>query len=162
MLEVSSKIHINSSVDKIWQVISKPGHLESVHPFCKINSIIEFKNDEIKKDLIIYSNNLTYIRTFVTWDFEKGYELLIGKKNGKKSKVKWSIETNLNGSFLNITIIPYKTSRVNKIIYPLFHYFIIKPKLKKYLFSVLNGVKWNVEKKKPVMKNQFGKHSWFS
>ena len=38
----------------------------------------------------------------------------------------------------------------------------IKPMLKSYLNSVLMGINWYLKTKKPVSKNQFGKHKWFS
>jgi hypothetical protein len=34
--------------------------------------------------------------------------------------------------------------------------------LKSYLGSVLKGIKWYIEQKVPVSKNQFGRHSWFT
>ena len=84
------------------------------------------------------------------------------KKNGKKSLVKWDILNNFNELKLEITVYPYKSSKIWNSIYFLIFYVYIKPMLKSYLNSVLKGIKWYIEKKVPVSKNQFGRHSWFT
>ena len=40
--------------------------------------------------------------------------------------------------------------------------FIINPKLKSYLNSVLGGIDYYLNEKTPVPKNYFGSHRWFS
>ena len=34
---VGYKMKIDSNLDDLWNIITKPGHLELVHPFCKEN-----------------------------------------------------------------------------------------------------------------------------
>ena len=92
----------------------------------------------------------------------KGFKLMIGKKNGKKSKVVWKIYKNKKRSLLSIDVYPYKTDKVNSFFYPIVFYLYIKPKLKSYLNSVLMGLKFYLYNDKKVIKNQFGKHRWFS
>ena len=161
ILPVSYEIKINSSKEKLWDLISSPGHLNLFHPFCKKNKAINWNKNE-KKDILIYLNGLKYIREFYKWDEDYGYSLLIGKENGEKSKVEWKILSRNNKVFLNIKVFPYIFHNKNKLVYLFYYYFFIKPMLKKYLSSVLRGINWYLKNKKPVPKNKFGKHSWFS
>ena len=106
-------------------------------------------------------NGVILHRKFYKWDEGKGYELNIGRENGRKSKVIWEI-TGVKKSKLKITVYPHVFSNRNKIIYFIIHTLVINPGLKKYLNSVLRGYKWYLEKKQPVPRNHFGKHKWFS
>ena len=39
----------------------------------------------------------------------------------------------------------------------------VRPQLKRYLCFVVGGLRWHVDNnEKPVSKNHFGKHVWFS
>jgi hypothetical protein len=87
---------------------------------------------------------------------------LIGEKNKKKSKVKWKISLINKETYLTITIYPYFLSNYPKIISALPYKLYIRPKLEKYLESVLKGINWYLEKGEKVPRNAFGKHSWFS
>ena len=78
---VSSIINIDNSENELWRLITSPGHLNFVHPFCKSNKPINWGNDENKKDYLIYLNGLKYYRDFFKWEEKKGFELWIGKKN---------------------------------------------------------------------------------
>lgn len=158
VFKVSNKIFLNHSVDIVWDVVSSKNALELYHPFCLKNDVIEHK----KKDELIYLNGLTYIREFTTWQHNKGFELYIGKKNGKQSKVLWELKSIKNGCEIQITIFPYRTNKIAKLIYPFVSLFVIKPKLKIYLESVLKGLEYYLDHELKVEKNQFGTHPWFS
>ena len=162
MINIESSIVVKSSISDVWRVISKPGHLERVHPFCYKNTVLKKQGDKILKDKLIYLNGLEYIREFQSWETNKGYSLTIGKELGKKSLVKWRLSNLNDNAKLSIQIIPYRSQKIPRLIYPLASLLLIKPQLKKYLGSVLKGVKWNVEMNQVVSKNQFGSHSWFS
>ena len=162
MINIESSIVVKSSISDVWRVISKPGHLERVHPFCYKNTVLKKQGDKILKDKLLYLNGLEYIREFQYWETHKGYDLMIGKELGKKSLVKWRISKVHDNAKLSIQIIPYRSQKIPRFIYPLVSLLLIKPQLKKYLGSVLKGVKWNVEMNQVVSKNQFGSHSWFS
>ena len=156
---VSEKIFLNQSNRVVWDTISLKNGLEFFHPFC-------LKNKEIrgnkKSDELVYLNGLTYIREFTSWKPNQGFELNIGSKNGKKSKVQWQLQSSGMGCELKISVFPYKSSKISKFLYPLVNFFVIKPKLKKYLQSVLKGLKYFLDHKQKVKKNQFGEHPWFS
>ena len=83
---VGYKMKIDSSLDDLWNIITKPGHLELVHPFCKENYPIIWDSEK-SKDVLIYSNGIKLIREFKTWKEKEGYTLEIGTKNGRKSLV---------------------------------------------------------------------------
>ena len=156
---VSEKIFLNQSNRVVWDTISLKNGLEFFHPFC-------LKNKEIrgnkKSDELVYLNGLTYIREFTSWKPNQGFELTIGSKNGKKSKVQWQLQSSGMGCELKISVFPYKSSKISKFLYPFVNFFIIKPRLKKYLQSVLKRLKYYLDHKQKVQKNQFGEHPWFS
>ena len=156
---ISEKIFLNQSNRVVWDTISLKNGLEFFHPFC-------LKNKEIrgnkKSDELVYLNGLTYIREFTSWKPNQGFELTIGSKNGKKSKVQWQLQSSGMGCELKISVFPYKSSKISKFLYPFVNFFVIKPRLKKYLQSVLKGLKYFLDHKQKVKKNQFGEHPWFS
>ena len=149
------------SVENLWKVVSSPNYLNNVHPFCKENSIIKWNNDH-HEDKILYLNNKTYIRKFVSWKALKGYDLWIGDNNKDQSFVEWRLEKVGSRSKLTITVYPFLLSTWPKIFSFLPYFLYIDIKLKAYLFSVLSGIGWYIKENTPVPKNQFGKHSWFS
>ena len=149
------------SVENLWEVVSSPNYLNNVHPFCKENSIISWNNDH-HEDKILYLNDKTYMRKFVSWRALKGYDLWIGDNNKDQSFVEWRLEKVGSRSKLTITVYPFLLSTWPKIFSFLPYFLYIDIKLKSYLFSVLSGIDWYIKENTPVPKNQFGKHSWFS
>ena len=162
MYMVSCSISLNKQSKDIWKAISSHGNLNFFHPFCHKNIVIEVDKSLIKKDILVYLNGLVYEREFYKWDKMNGYELMIGKKNGKKSKVQWKISKTKNHNSLIINVFPYKTDKINSLLYPFVFYFYIKPKIKSYLKSVLRGLEFYLNNNQKVVNNQFGMHSWFS
>ena len=149
------------SVENLWKVVSSPNYLNNVHPFCKEYSIIKWNNDH-HEDKILYLNDKTYIRKFVSWRALKGYDLWIGDNNRDQSFVEWRLEKVGSRSKLTISVYPFLLSTWPRILSFLPYFLYINIKLKSYLFSVLSGIDWYIKENTPVPKNQFGKHSWFS
>ena len=112
--------------------------------------------------MLVYLNGIRYFREFKTWKEKKGYTLIIGTKRGKKSEVNWQINSKNNKTFLKISVKPYLFENLPSLIYKIMFYIIVKPMLTKYLKSVIGGIDWYITNKKPVPKNNFGKHIWFS
>lgn len=162
MFKISNAINIENTTDEVWDLISSPGHLNLFHPFCKKNNVLESKKTVIVKDQLIYLNGLTYYRSFTEWHPGLGYRLKIGSKNAKESEVKWQIIENQDLTCIKISVKPYVSTKIPRLLYPFFHYFLIRPKLKSYLSSVLNGLRYYLVHKKEVKPNQFGEHSWFT
>ncbi len=147
---------------QLWQLISKDGNLNHSHPFCKQNNVISWDQNN-HADRLVYLNGLTYIRQFLSWNEDNGYDLIIGTEEGPQSYVIWEIsEINDNKSNLTITVYPYLLEKMNKIISFLPFIIYIRPKLKNYLKSVLNGFLYYSSTGKSVPRNHWGKHSWFS
>ena len=161
ILPVSRKIKLKSNTDILWDLISSPENLNLVHPFCKSNKVIKWDNNS-HSDSLLYYNNRTYIRELFEWEEGKGYKLYIGEEGKKKSKVIWELEPREKGCEIKITVFPYRTNKISKLLYPLVHFFIVRTKLKKYLKSVLKGLKFHLDNEVKIKKNQFGTHSWFS
>ena len=160
ILPVSNSIDLDFDRQSVWKIISEPGNLNKVHPFCKSNKVVNWDEDN-HEDILEYLNGVTLHRKIDKWDEGEGYELNIGRKNGRKSKVIWKISGEKK-SKLKITVYPHVFSNRSRIIYFITHALFINPGLKKYLRSVLKGYKWYLENKQPVPRNHFGKHKWFS
>ena len=159
--KTSNSLTYDCSLESLWEIVSSPNYLNNVHPFCRVNSISQW-SDEHHEDKIIYLNERTYIRRFVSWRNLEGYDLWIGDSNKNQSFVEWRLEKVGTGSKLTITVYPFLLSSWPKVFSFLPYFLYINIKLKSYLFSVLSGIEWYVEEKTPVPKNQFGRHSWFS
>ena len=145
----------------LWETISSPGYLNNVHPFCEDNSAIMWEKDQ-HEDQLVYLNGLTYQRKFTDWNINEGYDLWIGNDDQNQSFVEWRIEEEGSGTRLSINIYPYLLSTWPKSLAFLPYFLYINIKLKSYLYSVLSGIEWFIDKNTPVPKNKFGRHSWFS
>ena len=65
-------------------------------------------------------------------------------------------------TFLKISVKPYLFENYPKPIYKLLFYLVVRPMLRNYLESVIGGIDWYLINKRPVPRNIFGKHLWFS
>ena len=159
---VSKNITINEHRQRVWEIISKPGNLELFHPFCESNPLEKWEGTN-SIDYVNYYNGVKYQRIFTNQIINQGYDLLIGRTNGEKSKVIWRIN-NLkdSSSELKITIYPHDINDYPNFVKPLIYIFYIRPMLRKYLNSVLKGFQVYIMQGKPIQKNQFGSHKWFS
>ena len=158
---VGYKMKIDSNVDDLWNVITKPGHLEMVHPFCKENYPILW-DKENSKDVLVYTNGVKLIREFKSWKEKQGYSLEIGTKNGRKSLVEWKISTENQKTYLSIRVYTFFMRDRNLILSFLPHFIFIYPNLRRYLKSVIGGINYYLQNKKRVPRNYFGSHRWFS
>ena len=156
-----SIVNLNVNIENVWNLLSRPSHLELVHPFCKSHRVIIW-NDKTKIDQITYLNGLVYQRNIFSWEKNKGFKLTIGKKEGKKSKVEWELLSIKDMTQLKIKVTPYISERFSPIVYNFLLSIYILPQLKKYLKNVTRGVKYYLDGGKPIIPNQFGKHNWFS
>jgi hypothetical protein len=159
-IEVSCVFSVPS--DDVWVVISTPEILEKTHPFCKRNPVYKWPG-EGSKDTIEYYNGRIMHRDFYSWTKGLGYDLLIGREGGRKSKVTWRIQSvGENTSTLTIAIFPNILQNVSWLKAAFQYYTVVRPNLKKYLRSVLQGFEYYIRAGEPVSKNQFGSHKWFS
>ena len=159
--KIEKKIKINGSSDDLWEIISKPNNLELIHPFCKSNKIVKWEDDK-HEDILVYHNGLTFIRKFLTWEEKKGYSLLIGEEDKEQSYVIWEITEEKDSVYLSIKVYPYFLRGTSKILSFFPYKLFVSPMLKSYLKSVIQGINFYLNTGKPVPKNYFGKHKWFS
>ena len=158
--KISKRLFLKHRLDDVWKVISSKEALELFHPYCLRNKVISWGDSKV--DEIVYLNGMVFVREFTSWNPNHGFELTIGKRGGKKSKVRWEIPKTNSGCLISITLIPIKSSKVPKVLYPLVSVFIVRPRLKRYLGYVLMGLNFYLTNKKVVKMNQFGSHPWFS
>ena len=153
---------MSASAERVWEVISTPEILEQTHPFCKKNTVQTWQGVG-SKDIIEYYNGRIMQRDFYYWDVGVGYDLLIGREGGRKSRVSWKIKSESKEKCqLSITIFPNNLQDLLWLRALFLYYTVVKPMLKKYLQSVLKGFDYYIKTGEPVSKNQFGSHKWFS
>lgn len=150
-------LYIEKPVAHVWEVITTPGYLELVHPFCKFHEKVAWNTvGQVDSGEFYSGEKLTRKLTQITK--EEGYEMdVIGNKN-KKSKIIFSLKKNttLKGTDFSIHL---TTQAFNKMPRPLWKIFIkrkVESNLEVYLSSLLNGIKFYAETGIPVTKNQFG------
>ena len=160
ILPISYKLNLNFDRDTVWSLLAEKEHLNLFHPFCKKNNA-QLWNDKSKEDSLEYLNGVILYRDFFEWNEGLGFKLNIGTKNGKKSKVIWELKGDKTSS-LRITVYPHIYSDKNSIIYLFAYLIFIRPGLRKYLKSVVKGLNWYLENKRPIPNNYFGHHKWFS
>ena len=162
VLPICCSLQINTNVNDLWSVISAPGNLNHVHPFCKINEVIMWE-DNHHADKLVYLSGRTFIRHFQTWKVNEGYSLFIGEESGPQSYVVWNIKRmEKNKSELSITVYPFILAKFPKPLAYIPHQLIVKPRMTTYLNSVLGGIAYFIENGKNVPRNHFGTHKWFS
>ena len=161
-LSVSHSLIFECQPGELWQLISEPGSLNKSHPFCKSNDVLKWEKQD-HSDRLVYLNGLDYTRKFLTWNEGLGYTLFIGSAGGPQSYVVWEINSKeRDKSELTITVYPYLLANLPFLIAYIPHIFWVRPRLKKYLNSVLAGYQFHLENGEEVPRNHFGKHPWFS
>ena len=94
---------INTSLNNVWDIISKKSNLELFHPYCKHNHAIKWsKEDSI--DELEYLNGLVLKRKFNNWYENEGYDLYINKKGKPASHVSWRLQEKNNKCKISIVI----------------------------------------------------------
>jgi hypothetical protein len=147
---------------EIWQVISSPGTLALYDPFCEKNPVVDWRGAH-SQDEVHYFNGLILVRRFRSWYEDIGYDLEVGRSDGRTSIVAWRLTTSqVQRTLLRITVFPDLVQHIPMVGRWLPHFFWLRPQLKRYLRSVLRGLEWFVIRGTPVRRNQFGSHRWFS
>ena len=157
-----NSIVIDAPKSEVWKSISSPGNLNDSHPFCQENTVQNWPGEE-SVDTLEYLNGFIIVRKFQSWNEGEGYSLLTGREGGRQSFVEWSLsEVNEKRTLLKIRVHPHLLSDWNRITASLAYLFYIRPKLKKYLYSVSRGFEWHIKINKIIPRNHFGEHPWFS
>ena len=157
-----NSVVIDAPKSEVWKSISSPGNLNNSHPFCQENTVQNWPGEE-SVDTLEYLNGFIIVRKFQSWNEGEGYSLLTGREGGRQSFVEWSLsEVNEKRTLLKIRVHPHLLSNWNRITASLAYLFYIRPKLKKYLYSVTRGFEWHIKNRKKIPRNHFGEHPWFS
>ena len=149
--------------DRMWQVISKPGYLELCHPFCERNPVQRWNGDDADDTIHYYSGRMVH-RRFTVWLEGAGYDLVVvDKAEVEQASVRWRIEPEGHTSCrltvsLRILFLDQLPFAVRWMSYRL----VARSRMKRYLEAVVAGVVYYAETGRPVVRNQFGSHRWFS
>lgn len=139
-----------------------PGNLEVCHPFCAGNPVHAWPGAE-SRDEIHYLSGWVFERQFLRWYEGVGYDLEIGRRDGRRSFVSWRIVPVDDGHCrLSIAVYPFALQNVPMAVRWLPHLLYLRPILRRYLSAVLEGFEWYVTRGEPVPRNHFGRHPWFS
>ncbi len=159
---VSLERVIAAPAEALWRVISRPGNLELCHPYCASNPVHAWPGPD-SRDQIHYLSGWVYERRFRDWIEGVGYDLDIGRQGGKTSFVSWRIKP-IDGRSccLRITVCSHALQDLPVVIRWIPHTLWLRPRLVKYLDSVLRGFEWYTTRGEPVPRNAFGTHPWFS
>ena len=158
---ISFEQEINASSSKLWEIISKPGHLEQFHPYCKKHEAVKWPGID-SQDFLTYLNGKIYKREILEWNVKQSFSLVIGEIDGPKSFVKWQFKDNRMNCKVKITVYPHLLIKWPKFISYIPYILYIKPQLKNYLKAVLHGLKHHAEKEKIIEENIQAKHPWFT
>ena len=153
---------IATPAHKVWDVISRPGNLELCHPFCARNPVQLWPGPD-SRDEVHYLSGWVYERRFCRWFEGIGYDLEILRRGDPLATVSWRIAA-IDGQVckLRITVYPYMLQKYPVVVRWIPHLVRLRPMLSSYLESVVRGFEWYMTQGKPVPRNQFGKHPWFS
>jgi hypothetical protein len=114
-------------------------------------------------DEIHYFNGMVLERRFTAWHEDVGYDLEIGRDGGRTSVVSWRIKpVGSRKCAVGITVFPHLLQGVPTAVRWVPHLLRLRPQLRRYLGSVLRGLDWFIVNGRPVRRNQFGSHRWFS
>ncbi len=158
---VSFEQEIDSSLSRLWEIISKPGHLEQFHPYCKKNEALKWPGIE-SQDFLTYLNGKIYKREIIEWNVNESFSLVIGEVDGPKSLVKWQFKDNRQYIKVKITVYPHLLINWPNLFSYLPYKCYITPQLRRYLKAVLGGLKLYAEKDMITEENIIDSHPWFS
>jgi len=148
--------------NRVWEVISSPGLLPLYHPFCKENRVHRWPGPD-SCDEVHYFSGWVFERNITNWIDGVGYELDIGRRGGRTSRVAWHITAQSEERCeICITVYPHGLQQLPVIARWFPHFFFLRPRLSRYLGSVIKGLDWFISVGEPVRRNQFGSHDWFS
>lgn len=159
---VSAEALIEGPAARLWETISAPGSLLPSHPFLAANTIDRWDGAD-SRDEVHYLNGIVYRRDFRAWHEHEGFDLEISHRQKPLARVAWRIApVDAAHASLRITVYPYGLQRLPIAVRWAPHLFVVRPRLRAYLSSVVRGYKWYIERGEAVPRNHFGTHPWFS
>ncbi len=159
---ISASATIDANPERVWSTISTAGSLGDCHPFCSENPVARWPGSG-SVDEVRYLNGVVYERHFRGWHDEAGFDIELFHKGRELAWAIWRITDLGDGrSKLTITVYPLRLQRLSVLLRWVPQLFVVRPRLRLYLDSVVRGYKWFIETGDAVPRNQFGAHPWFS
>ena len=161
-MKVNSTRIMAVPASKLWQGVTSEGHLALAHPY--VDQHLHGGPMGLgEKDRIVYLNGLTFERQFTAWEEGLGYDLRIGRPNGKsRSLVEWRINSiDSHQSSLSITVHPDLLRRWPSWLRWIAFRIRVKPQLQSYLDAVTGGIAYWLETGAPVRRSDHPNHPWF-
>ncbi len=153
---------IATPASRMWEVISSPGLMPLYHPFCKENRVLHWPGPG-SCDEIHYFSGWVLQRHITDWIDGVGLDLEIGRSGGQRSTVSWRIaDRGERRSEIFITVYPQALQHLPVFTRWFPHVLSVRPRMTRYLESVVKGLEWFLTAGEPVKRNQFGAHPWFS
>lgn len=146
---------------EVMGLLTSPGHLAECHPFCESNPVDRWPG-EGSHDTVVYHNGRVVHRHVTSWRDEVGFSVDVSDENGRLAAVDWEVSEAAGGSKLTIRLAPYPLSTYRPVVRSTLQQVVVRPMLRRYLRSVVRGVRWRLETGDPVQRDQFGRHAWFS
>lgn len=153
---IKGTLDINCSAEKIWNLLTEPGHLEKFHPFCEYHEKVVYKGIGTK-DSGRFASGRKVFREIIAWESGKSYTVLLKNTKQKETNITFLMEE-LDSETATFSVhIQTKTYKnIPRIIWKWFAKRKILPVLKNYLHSLLNGTKYYLETGNNVLPDQFG------
>ena len=157
-VDLSQGIKLNISKDKLWEIVTSPGHLKKYHPYCRSHegpSITEVGS----KDVAIFYNGKVLNREIIDFKIKSFYKIQITSDDDNDTRVQFSIqEEGPNCCYFYIAIETNAYRNIPRPIWYLIARFQALPLYGKYFYSQLKGLEFYVNTGEKVRKNQFGSH----
>ncbi len=159
---LSSAIEIAAASETVWQGLVEPGYLKRCHPFCE-STEVELWPGVGSRDLITYYSGRNYRRNFVEWFDGVGYDIELGERSHKTSRVLWRIAPRSETSCrLSIEVVPYLKIDLSKEQKRRYQDRLFGADLRHYLDCVVKGVEYWIRTGRDVEKDQFGRNPLYS
>jgi hypothetical protein len=134
-------IVIHCTKERLWNLITTPGHLKNVHPYCK-NHFSDNWTGVGSTDTIVYKNDKIRNRTVRRWT---PYELIcldvVDPVHNAVSFVEWKISNHHhNSSCLSIKISTDSYKNIPRLVWPFYLRFKLKSRHERYLKVMLMGI----------------------
>ena len=160
---IKGTISIGAPREKLWRIITTPGHLEYFHPFVKEHGKAEKWNGVGAKDYGVFNNGKRLNRTVIDWKEGSGYKIKMEHDDTNKTFVCFVLTgTSPTQTNFSVEIQTDSYRKIPRPIWKIFARYFLVPSFKKYLYSILKGLEYYTETGKKVRKNQFGRHRKFS
>lgn len=159
--KISAQIQINITKEKLWKIITEPGHLKNYHPFCDYHQKSDWNGVGSKDTSKSYAGKIIN-REIIEWDEGQSYRIKMDNLDKHDTKVKFEIIEINKKTLIKISLETNAYRKTPRLIWYPVSIFLLKPSYIKYFNSLLRGLKYFSETGNKVARNQFGNHLKYS